>query len=106
MACPLSQGPGPPLGKPRRNLAYAYFGGGVSPQTTEVASMVIRTRHVGNAAAVITAFNIVSWSWPGNEHVEFHEDMVMSGGDLVEPLHQALHLMEHIFADHDGGQCV
>ena len=30
--------------------------------------------------------------------MEFHEDMVMSGEDLdVEPLHQALHLMEHFF---------
>ena len=39
----LSQGLGPPLGKPRRNLAYAYFGGGVSRQPIEITIIVIRT---------------------------------------------------------------
>ena len=68
----LSHGLGSPLGKPRRSLAYAYFGGGVPRQPTEVTSLVVRTRHVGLTAAVITAFNIVSCSWLGKEHVEFH----------------------------------
>ena len=34
----LSHGLGPPLGKPRRNQAYAYFGGGVSRQPTEATT--------------------------------------------------------------------
>ena len=94
----LSHGLGPPLGKPRRSLANAYFGGGVSRQPTEVTSMVIRTRHVGLTAAVITALNLVSTSWPGKEHVEFNDDMVMSDLD-VEQFHQALRRMEHISPD-------
>jgi hypothetical protein len=61
----LSHGLGPPIGKPRRSLAYAYFGGGVPRQPTEVTSIVIRTRHVGLTAAVITAIKLVSWSWTG-----------------------------------------
>ena len=51
---------------------------------------------VGLTAAVITAISVVSGSWPWKEHVDFHEDMVMSELD-AEPLHQALHLMEHVF---------
>ncbi len=51
----LSQRHGPPLGKPRRSLAYVYFGGGVSRQPTEITTIVIRTRHVGLTAAVIAA---------------------------------------------------
>ena len=46
----LSQGLGPPLGKPRRSLAYAYFGGGLVRQPAEIASIAIRTRHVGMTA--------------------------------------------------------
>ena len=85
----MSHGLGPPLGKPRRNLAYAYFGGGVSRQPTEITSIVIRTRHVGMTAAVITAIKLVSKCWTGKDHVEFNDDMVMS--DLgVEPLPRAL----------------
>ena len=45
-ACDLSHGLEPPLGQPRRNLAYAYFGGGVSRQPTEITSIVIRARQV------------------------------------------------------------
>ena len=92
----LSHGLGPPLGKPRRSLAYAYLGGSVSRQPTEVTTIVIRTRHVGLAAAVITASKLLSKSWAGKGHVEFNDDMVMS--DLeVEPLRRALRLMEHVF---------
>ena len=69
----LAHGLGPPLGKPRRSLAYAYFGGGVSRQPTEVTSIVIRTRHVGLNAAVITAIKLVSRRWTGKEHVDFHD---------------------------------
>ena len=71
----LSHGLGPPLGEPRRSLACAYFGGGVSRQPTEVTAIVIRTRHVGLTTAVITAIKLVSRSWLGKDHVEFHEDM-------------------------------
>jgi len=92
----LSHGLGPPLGKPRRSLAYAYFGGGVSRQPTEITSIVIRTRHVGMTAAVITAIKLVSRCWTGKEHVEFNDDLVMSDQD-VEPLHRALRLMEPVF---------
>jgi len=90
-----SHGLGPPLGKPRRSLAYSYFSGGVSRQPTEVTAIVFRTRHVGLTVAVIT-FKLVSRSWAGKEHVEFNDDMVMSDLD-VEPLHRALRLMEHVF---------
>jgi hypothetical protein len=68
----------------------------VPRQPAEVTSIVIRTRHVTLAAAIIATINIVSTSWLGKEHVEFHEDMVMSDLD-VEPLHQALRRMEHAF---------
>ena len=44
-------------------LAYAYLGGGVSRQPTEVTSIVVRTRHVGLTAAVITTIKLVSKSW-------------------------------------------
>ena len=91
-------GLGPPLGKPRRNLAYAYFGGGVSCQPTEITSIgvVIRTRHVGMTAAIVTAIRLVSWCWTGKEHVEFNDDMVISAL-VFEPLHPALGLTEHVF---------
>ncbi|MFM7979220.1 MAG: hypothetical protein ACKPKO_07880, partial [Candidatus Fonsibacter sp.] len=89
----LRHGLWPPLGKPRRNLAYAYFGGGVSRQPTEITSIVRRTRQVGLTAAVITAIKLVSKSLPGKDHVEFHEDIVISALD-VEPLHRAVHRME------------
>ena len=59
----LSHGLGPPLGKPRRNLANVYFGGGVSRQPTETTSIVVRTRHVGMTAAVIAAIKHVSGCW-------------------------------------------
>jgi hypothetical protein len=68
----------------------------VSRQPTEVSFVVIRTRHVGLTAADIAAFKLLSWLWFGQDHVDFHEDMVMSDLD-VEPLHQALRRMERVF---------
>ncbi len=60
--------------------------------------MVVRTRRVGLTAAIITAFTLLSWHWPGQEHVGFYEDQVLFGEDLdVQPLHQALHLTEHVY---------
>ena len=98
MARASIHGLGPPLGKPRRSPAYTYFGGGISRQPTEVTSIgvVIRTRHVGMTAAVVTAIKLVSWGWIGNEHVELNDDMVISDLDF-EPRHPAHCLMEHVF---------
>ena len=75
----LSHPSGPPPGKPKRNLVYAYIGGGVARQPEEITGLVVRTRHVGLAAAVITAAKLLSWRWPGQEHVDFYEDNVMFG---------------------------
>ena len=60
----LSRPSGPPPGKPKRNLLYAYIGGGVARQPEEITGLVVRTRHVGLAAAVITAAKLLSWCWP------------------------------------------
>jgi len=77
---------------------YAYFGGGVSCQPTEITSIgvVIRTRHVGMTAAIVAAIELVSWCWTRKEHVEFNDDMVISAL-VFEPLHPALGLAEHVF---------
>ena len=92
----LSHGLGPPLGKPQRSLAYGYFGGGLTRQPAEIASIVIRTRHVGMTAAVVAAIRLVSRCWPGKENVLFNDDRVMSDQD-IDPLHRALSLMEPVF---------
>ena len=68
----LSHPSGPPPGKPERNLLYAYIGGGVARQPEEITGLVIRTRHIGLIAAVITAAKLLSWCWPGHEHVDFY----------------------------------
>ena len=60
----LDHGLGPPLGKPQRCLAYGYYGGGLIRQPAEIASIVVRTRHVGMTAAVVTAIRLVSRCWP------------------------------------------
>ena len=57
----LQKGGRPPRGKPRRCLLYAYVGGGVSRQPDEVTGLVVRSRHGGLTAAVITAFRLVSY---------------------------------------------
>ena len=72
-----SQGAGLPRGKPQRCLLHAYIGGGVSRQPTEVTGLVVRTRHVGLTAAVITAAKLLNWCCLGQEHVDFYEDQVL-----------------------------
>ena len=72
---------------PKRSLLYAYIGGGVARQPEEITGLVIRTRHIGLTAAVITAAKLLSWGWPGQEHVDFYEDNVMFGeGQYFQPL--------------------
>ena len=61
----LSHPSGPPPGKPKRSLLYAYFGGGVARQPEEITGLVVRTRHIGLTAAVITAAKPLSWRWLG-----------------------------------------
>ena len=77
--------------------------------------MVIRTRHVGLAADVITAdvitadvitaFKLLSWCWPGQEHVDLYEDLVMFGGGprCSATAHQALYLTALVFQDMKKG---
>ena len=57
----LSHPPGPPPGKPKRSLSYAYIGGGVARQPEDITGLVIRTRYIGLTAAVITAAKLLSW---------------------------------------------
>ena len=92
----MNHGLGPPLGNPQRNLAYGYYGGGLTRQPAEIASIVARTGHVGMTAAVVTAIRLVSRCWLGKENVEFNDDRVMSDKD-IDPLHRALSLMEPVF---------
>jgi hypothetical protein len=91
----------PPRGKPRRCLLYAYVGGGVSRQPNEVTGLVLRSRHVGLTAAVITAFRLVSHCWPGQarvgvEDLEHHMDSEEGAFD-AQPLLEALGRLEPYF---------
>ena len=103
----LSHPSGPPPGKPKRSLLYAYIGGGVARQSEAITGLVIRTRHIGLTAAVITAAKLLSWRWPGQEHVDFYEDTVMFGeGQDVQPPEQALHVLEPHFQNLRQGDVV
>ena len=68
----------------------------MSRQPTEVTPIVVRARHVGLSAAVITAIKLVSRRWTGKDNVEFNDDLVMSDQD-IDQFRRALSLMEPVF---------
>ena len=61
--------------KPRAPPLYCYIGGGIDKQPECITGIVVRTRHRGLTAAVVTACRILGLSFPGG-NAEVMTDLI------------------------------